>query len=220
MPTYLPRLDLEAFSRELEVAWGRAGLTGVFPGTPVLNRLWSHYEVLRRWSSGTALIGPGTAEEAIERHYLESLAGLELLPSGAETLVDVGTGAGFPGFVLAAATPEMETVLVEPRQRKWAFLLAACRAASLPCRCLNARVADQLPSGIPARIDVLTMRALKLPSKALAALVERLTSKSRLLLWTTGEVETLPGLTVVNRLRLSGSDRRQILAFERTADSP
>lgn len=224
MPTYLPSIDRDRFVETLRSGRARTPVAGISQVRSLaegslltdeaIERLWQHYETLRKWSSGTALIGPGTAEDALERHYLESLAGVDLIPEGAQTMVDVGSGAGFPGFVLASVLPAIDSTLVEPRQRKWAFLEAAARAASLPCRCLNARVADQLPSGIPARIDILTMRALKLPSKALAALVERLTTTSRLLLWTTGDIEPIPGLAVVDRLKLSGSDRRWIAAFK------
>ncbi|HUF78495.1 MAG TPA: RsmG family class I SAM-dependent methyltransferase, partial [Thermoanaerobaculia bacterium] len=78
----------------------------VVPAT--LAALYAHYQELRRWSPALSLIGPAAAGDVVERHYGESLAGVPLLPAGARVLVDVGSGAGFPGFVLAAACPELE----------------------------------------------------------------------------------------------------------------
>ena len=68
-----------------------------------------------------------------------------------ERLLDLGSGAGFPGIVLAAARPDLEVTLLEARERKWAFLAAACRRAGLACRCLNARVSAN-PADLPAEL--------------------------------------------------------------------
>src|SRR6188474_645691 len=73
---------------------------------PVATALHAHYVELRRWAPRLALVGPAFARELFTRHYGESLAGLELLPPGPARLLDLGSGAGFPGFVLAAARPD------------------------------------------------------------------------------------------------------------------
>ncbi len=157
-----------------------------------LERLWAHYQELRRWNRRLSLIGPGSADELVERHYGEALAALPLLPVAARRLVDVGSGAGFPGLVLAAARPGLEATLVEARERKWAFLLAACRRAQLSVRCLNARVAASLPEGFPDRVDVVTARALKLAPRQLDLLAGRLAEGSRMLLWLGRNDPDLP----------------------------
>lgn len=179
--------------------------------------LHAHYRELRRWNPRLSLVGPAAAEDVVERHYAESLAGLPLIPPVAETLVDVGSGAGFPGFVLAAARPSLDAVLVEPRERRWAFLTAASRAARLPCRCLDARVIDPLPQGLPDRIDVVTYRALKLPPEALSALATRFTAASRVLIWAGSEGPELPAELELGRVRtLAGSHHRRILELRPT----
>ena len=89
-----------------------------------LRALHAHYRELSRWGARTSLIGRGTAAEVLERHYAESLAGAALVGEMAGRLVDIGSGAGFPGFVLAAIRPRAETVLVESRGRKADFLRA------------------------------------------------------------------------------------------------
>lgn len=177
--------------------------------------LFAHYRELRRWSPRLSLIGPGTIEEVLDRHYGESLAALPLLPPPspeAAPWVDVGSGAGFPGFVLAAARPDLGAVLVEARERKWAFLRAAAVRAALPVECLNARVALPLPRGLPEHIGGVTARALRLPTAVLAALAGRLAAEGRILLWAGAEDPDLPPSLAVRRsLRLAGAASRRIL---------
>jgi 16S rRNA (guanine(527)-N(7))-methyltransferase RsmG len=182
-----------------------------------LEALWQHYEELRRWNQRLSLLGPGTRDEILLRHYGESLAALPLIPAGCRVVVDLGSGAGFPGFVLAAARPELEVTLVEARERKWAFLLAAARRASLPCRCLNARVAHPLPAGFPDRIDLLTIRALKLDAPVLGAVTERLAPGGTALLWVgLADPDPPAGFAPGRTVRLAGSERRRILELRRT----
>lgn len=179
-------------------------------------RLFAHYQELRRWSRRLALIGPGTVEEVLSRHFGESLAALPHLPPvEAGRLVDVGSGAGFPGLVIAAARPRWRVTLVEARQRKWAFLQAAARRAGLSCHCLNARVAALLPPGLPDAYEVVTVRALSLPPPVLAALASRLTAGGRLLLWAATEEPSLPpGLRRVGQSALPGARARRLLVVE------
>ncbi len=188
-----------------------------------IEAMYRHYQELQRWSSHLNLIGRGTAREILERHFGESLAALPLLPpiapgTPAGTVVDVGSGAGFPGLVLAAARPDLAVTLVEARERKWAFLEAAARRAALPCRCLNARVAVPLPAGLPETIRVVTARALKLEPEVFAALAHRLEPEGRILLWLGGGDPPLPPtLRPAREIRLPGSERRRILELRPAA---
>lgn len=206
MSAELPDLSLDEFRRRLEAA------SPVPVAAEVLDRLFAHYRELRRWNPSLSLVGPAAAADVVERHYAESLAGLPLIPPEARVLVDVGSGAGFPGFVLAAARPDLEVTLVEPRQRRWSFLLAACRRAALPCRCLDARVERPLAPGLPESIDVITTRALKLPPEALGALAVRLAPGGRVLVWAgEAEPEAPPGLIRVGERPIAGSRHRRIV---------
>jgi 16S rRNA (guanine527-N7)-methyltransferase len=74
------------------------------------------------------------AETAVVRHYCESLYLAIHLPPGGHRIVDLGSGAGFPGFPIAVARPECSVVLVESHQRKAAFLKEAARGC-LTCAC-------------------------------------------------------------------------------------
>lgn len=201
MGATLPELPLAAFVARLRACSPRR-LSEVAE-----QALHQHYQELRRWNPRLSLVGPGTAAQIVERHYGESLAALPLLSPGAR-LLDVGSGAGFPGLVLAAAEPSLEVTLVEARQRKWAFLAAARRAAALSCVCVNATVGAASESGLPALVDVVTVRALKLPPRDLDGLALRLAPGGFLLLWSGENDPVLPdSLSIVDRLSLPGQHR-------------
>ena len=176
-----------------------------------LEALYLHYSELRRWNPRLSLIGPGTASEAVERHYGESLAALPLIRSEDRSLLDIGSGAGFPGLVLAAARPDLQVILTEPRQRKWAFLKAAVRRCGLSCQCLDVRVGRPLPRGRPREIDIVTFRALVISPGLIEALARGF-PRVRCLFWSGAKLPQLPaGFQVSRELPLSGSDHRRIL---------
>ena len=215
MPFPLPPLSRDELARKI------SGFSPELLDDRALDALHAHYQELSVWNRRLSLIGPGTLNEVLERHYGESLAALPLIPedarSGLRIGLDIGSGAGFPGLVLAAARPGLEMTLVEARERKWAFLSAASRKAALPCRCLNARVSVPLPAGLPASLDVVTARALKLEPDVLGALAERLGPEGRILLWVGEESPALPATLAPGRsVRIPGSQRRRILELRRT----
>jgi 16S rRNA (guanine527-N7)-methyltransferase len=153
----------------------------------------------------------------VERHYGEALAALPLVPKAARHGLDLGSGAGFPGLVLAAARPALAMTLAEARERKWAFLVAAARRASLPCRSLNVRVGVPLPAGLPESLDVVTARALKLDREVLSALAARLGADGRILLWVGEDDPDLPPeLSPSGSIKLPGSRLRRILHLRRS----
>jgi len=90
-----------------------------------------HYLVeLERWSKAHSLVRFRERRELVERHILESLAALPLLPERGK-LLDIGSGAGLPGIPLLCCLPAWSGVLLEPRARKWAFLRQMIRELGL-----------------------------------------------------------------------------------------
>ena len=203
--------DLENLSRQAFEERLRCVVESTVDDATV-DRLWIHYGELARWNRRLSLIGPGTLEESVERHYGESLAALELLGSGDRVLVDIGTGAGFPGWVLAAARPDLDVTLVESRQRKWTFLSQVSQKAALPCHCLNARVTPALPEGFPPSVDLVVMRAVRLGGRELSAVASRLSEGGRFLLWAGERPEVeIEGFETARSLPIRGSSDRQVL---------
>ena len=113
------------------------------------------------------LIGPNEVPRIWERHLLNSAAVAELVPAGACSLVDLGSGAGLPGIVLALLLPDREVVLLEPMLRRAAFLEECVAELGLGnARVVKAR-AEQMAGKLAA--DVVTARAVA-PLDRLAAL--------------------------------------------------
>lgn len=119
------------------------------------DRLLRYADVLQRWQRRINLVGPSTLGDVWRRHFLDSAQLLPLLPPRTRVLVDLGSGAGFPGMVLAIfGVPEVH--LIEADQRKAIFLAEVSRETLTPVTIHPQRI-DQVPS-FPA--DAITARAL------------------------------------------------------------
>jgi len=201
----LPALSSTDFTTRLRAA------ISVELGESAFRALFIHYEELRRWAPKVDLIGPGAVGELIERHYAESLAALPWLPVGPFRLADVGSGAGFPGAILAAARPDAEVSLIEPRERRAAFLLAVVRKARLGAQVVAARVDGSSSALLPNGIHVATTRAVRLDSSLLRALAPHLAPDGVVLAWTGGETPELPpGFAPGRSMLLPGSRDRHL----------
>jgi 16S rRNA (guanine527-N7)-methyltransferase len=120
---------------------------------------------LRRWQRAINLVSQASLDQLWSRHILDSAQLAAYLPPPARTLVDLGSGGGFPGLVLAALRPELQVSLIEADARKAAFLLEATRQMGLA----NTRVmAARLEAVEPLRADIVTARALAPLSQLLA----------------------------------------------------
>lgn len=138
-----------------------AGLPGVSRET--LDRLEAYAALLEKWQARINLVGPATLPQLWRRHMLDSAQLYRLLPAGTRGLVDLGSGAGFPGLVLAAmGVPEVH--LIEADSRKCAFLREAARVMGIRPVIHNRRI-DQVT---PFAADVVTARALAPLSELLA----------------------------------------------------
>jgi 16S rRNA (guanine527-N7)-methyltransferase len=104
------------------------------------------------------LIGPREAPRIWDRHLLNCAAVAELVPQGS-AVIDVGSGAGLPGLVLAIARPDLSVALIEPLARRTSFLCEVVEELGLPeVRVVRARAEEALASVEPA--DVVVARAL------------------------------------------------------------
>ncbi|XOF34005.1 MAG: 16S rRNA (guanine(527)-N(7))-methyltransferase RsmG [Candidatus Electrothrix sp. YB6] len=103
------------------------------------DKLLRYCRELEKWSRRINLIARDTtAADIVEKHFLDSLALMPLIAqysketsSTGTTLLDVGSGAGFPGLVLAAAMPKLHVTLAEPRQKRVSFLRHIIRTLQL-----------------------------------------------------------------------------------------
>ena len=153
------RPDPSAVSRETAARDGPLGADGFrhITGASAIDveRLSAYLAVLERWQRRINLVGAGTLADPWRRHFLDSAQLAPLLPSDGPRLIDLGSGAGFPGLVLAILTPA-RVRLVESDARKCAFLFEAARATSAPVEIVNARI----ESLAPASYQIVVARAL------------------------------------------------------------
>jgi 16S rRNA (guanine527-N7)-methyltransferase len=121
-----------------------------------LSRLKAYADVLADWNERHNLVARSTLPDLWRRHFWDSAQLAPLIPGTARTLADLGSGAGFPGLVLAAMRPDLAVTLHEATTKKCAFLEAAAARMGLPVTIQNARLED-----LPRHpFDVVTARAL------------------------------------------------------------
>jgi len=96
-----------------------------------LSALERHYSLLVQWNKRMNLTRIENLEDVVRLHYCESLFLGRSLPPGKLRIVDIGSGAGFPGFPVAILRPECRVDLVESNHRKAVFLRQACAGANV-----------------------------------------------------------------------------------------
>ena len=124
-------------------------------------RLLAYHRLLLEWNARMDLTNVPEEEMAL-RHYADSLLPLarkEWFPDGAR-LIDVGTGAGFPGLALKIACPDMELTLLDSLDKRIGFLRDTCAMLGFDdVRCIHAR-AEEAPEQLRAGFDIACSRAV------------------------------------------------------------
>ncbi len=147
-----------------------------------LGRLKAYADILTDWNSRHNLVAKSTLPDLWERHMLDSAQLAPLVPGDAFTLADLGSGAGFPGLVLAAMLPGVAVTLHEATAKKCAFLRAAADRMGVPVTIENARMED-----LPRRpYDVVTARACA-PLPRLLEYAHSFTSPNSVCLFLKGQ---------------------------------
>ena len=113
-------------------------------------------KLLMRWTSRINLVGSADDFELWDRHIMDCTRLIDLIPPGRRRYLDIGTGAGLPGLVIAILRPDLEAILIEADRRKCAFLRAVRRELSLAISIHCSRI----ESVDPVAADVISARAL------------------------------------------------------------
>jgi len=164
-----------------------------------VGQLGRHYDLLVQWNKVLNLTAIRTLEEAMERHYCESIFAANFLPEGRMSIADLGSGAGFPGIPIAIVRPECSVTLIESHQRKAVFLREAAR--DLP----NVRIIGERAEDVSERFDWVVSRAVKYLD-----IVEDLKKLGKSVELLTGEVHVtdLPGFDWQAPVRLPWGEHR------------
>lgn len=145
------------------------------------DRLQVYADLLVKWQKAVNLVGPSTLSDIWRRHFQDSAQLLPLAPGGARIWVDLGSGAGFPGLVLAIlGAPEVH--LIESDGRKCAFMQEVARATRATVRIHRCRI-ENAPR---LRADVCVARALA-PLTALLSHAARFSDQDTVCLFLKGQ---------------------------------
>lgn len=154
-------------------------------GGESLARMVRYAELLEAWSKRHSLVRFAHRRELVERHLLDAMSGIHLL-EGHGTLIDVGSGAGLPGVPLLVAKPGWRGVLLEPRQKRWAFLKTVIRELELDAEAVDRRYEEL---GAAQTFDLVTTRAVGGHAAMLEWARPRLVDGGGVALWTTVDGE-------------------------------
>jgi 16S rRNA (guanine527-N7)-methyltransferase len=141
---------------------------------PLLTPLSTYLDLLLRWNARTNLTSIRDPEDIVTRHFGESLFAANLLRphvAPGDTLLDYGSGAGFPGIPLQFLLPHVHVTLAESQSKKSSFLREAVRTLALTHTSVHAGRVEDLPAGVHFR--VVALRAVDQPAQAFAEAAKR-----------------------------------------------
>ncbi len=147
---------------------------------PLIERLESYLSLILRWNSKINLTAVRDEEGILSRHFVESIACARILPAGIHTLLDFGSGAGFPGIPIALCRPEIEVTLAESQSKKAAFLQEAVRLLDVTAKVFPGRA-----EALPETFDCVVLRAVDRMPQATQAAARRVGPHGWLALMTT-----------------------------------
>ncbi len=149
--------------------------------SPLTGRFESYLSLILRWNARINLTAVREEEGILFRHFVESIACARALPRGINTLLDFGSGAGFPGIPIALGRPEIAVTLAESQSKKAAFLQEAVRVLGV-----SAQVHAGRAENVDASFDCVVLRAVDKMPQAIGAAAALLAPGGWLVLMTTG----------------------------------
>lgn len=201
------RMDSAARLTELLAEAGQEALE------PTAVEGFSRYlELLERWNARTNLTAVRDTEGILRRHFVESIAVARLLPGQITSLLDFGSGAGFPGIPIALCRPEISVTLAESQGKKASFLMEAARRLNAGIK-VHAKRAEELQQSF----DCVTLRAVDKMQEAVKVAAGLVTAGGWLApLTTVEEIARMQaaagdGLIWHQARALPGSDQRVLL---------
>lgn len=187
-----------------------SGAPSLSPDT--IGRLSRYLSELDHWRRRINLTGQLTPGDLVD-HTLEALIAADLLPSSG-SLIDIGSGAGFPGVPLSLGRPDIQVTLLEPRARRAAFLRHVVRGVPL----LNASVSE-------ARIEDVGVQTFGAAATRAVGRLDRLVGDARFLapgglflLWTTepeARAQELPAFELQRVQAIPGTRRRVVAVLRK-----
>ena len=185
---------------------------------PQLGQVSVYLDLLLKWNAKMNLTAVRRPEEIMARHFGESFFAAEkLMDTAVLSVIDLGSGAGFPGLPLAIYSPKTRVTLVESQNKKATFLKEIVRSLGLE----NATVFRGRGEDYPGKADLVTLRAVDRFETAIDIAVSLLQPKGTLgLLIGAGQQENLPPGFVWNLSnRVPGGSSRLLAIGSRRVES-
>jgi 16S rRNA (guanine527-N7)-methyltransferase len=186
--------------------------------TAQYKQLKDYLSLILRWNARTNLTSVRDPEAILSRHFVESIACAYSLPPNITTLLDFGSGAGFPGIPISICRPELTVTLAESQGKKAAFLQEAVRVTGIKAKVHSARAET-----LTTQFDCVTLRAVDHMNHAVREATRLVASRGWLALMITQadlpvfEATAGPAFLWSKPLLLPGSDTR-ILALARKSE--
>jgi len=212
-------------------AVAEAGLDPLATG--VAENFSRYYVLLEKWNSRLNLTAIRDPEEALRRHFLECIFCAQRLPAGISTLLDYGSGAGFPGIPIALCRAEIQVTLAESQSRKASFLREALRSLEIAAEVYGGRV-----QAMPTRriFDAVCLRAVDKMQEAVDDAASRVKPKPKprtedgpdsgpdsgadgggwLVLLASADTIQLPECFSARELAIPGSESGRLILASRT----
>jgi len=168
----------------------------------------AYLALLLLWNARINLTAVREPAAIVRRHFLESLFAAEHIPARAKTLLDFGSGAGFPGIPIAIARPRIAVTLAESQSKKAAFLREVVRTLDLKAEVWPARVESMPPQRV---FDAITLRAVDRMPQACRTAVARLAPGGSLLVFATPKtdaaLDAIPSIRWQPAIPIPGADQ-------------
>jgi 16S rRNA (guanine527-N7)-methyltransferase len=175
----------ETVGKRLNVLLGEIGQD---PLEPIQSKCFDDYfTLLNRWNARVNLTAIRDQEGILRRHFVESIVCARALPAGISSLLDFGSGAGFPGIPISLCRQEIAVTLAESQGKKAAFLNEVVRVLGI-----SAKVHHGRAELLTTTYDCLVLRAVDKMGEAVQAAAKLVRPDGCLALMSTGvELETL-----------------------------
>jgi len=146
----------------------------------VAGKFAGYLDLLERWNARTNLTAIRDRDSILRRHFAESIICARSLPAGIASLLDFGSGAGFPGLPIALVRSEIGVTLAESQHKKVAFLREAVRLLQL-----NVKVHSGRAEELETTFDCVTLRAVDQMPRAISAALALVLANGWLAILTT-----------------------------------
>jgi 16S rRNA (guanine527-N7)-methyltransferase len=201
--------DAELNASSLSDQLNAAGLNPVDAETAA--KFEEYLSLILRWNGLMNLTAVRDPKEILSRHFVESIACAQALPAGIATLLDFGSGAGFPGIPIALCRPEINVTLAESQIKKAAFLREVVRSLNL-----NATVFTGRAENLHERFDCVALRAVDRMEQAVKAASVLVRAGGCLAVFTTeadrGKLESAwKDMKSRQTIRIVGSEQRLVV---------